>query len=83
MNQPLPDDFYSARNGIIQILGENEFNKKVDEFRPILRALCEESGMSVVEAVSELSMVDEDSEQSILIKAVSAEIIEPRFEEHL
>ena len=82
MNQiVIPEEMYTARQGIIQLIGEAALAQKTEEFRPVLRALCEQGQINVIEAVDALlkSLDDTDIDPELL-KAVCVEILEPRDE---
>ena len=77
----IPEDMYTARQGIIQLIGVEELERNTEEFRPILRAMCENGGVSVIEAVDYLLQNAESSNMDPeLIKAMCVEILEPRDE---
>ncbi|MFT4650153.1 MAG: hypothetical protein ACI8XX_000092 [Polaribacter sp.] len=77
----IPEEMYTARQGIIQLIGEDALAQKTEEFRPILRAMCEEGRVTVIEAVdSLLQVVDSTNIDPELLKAICVEILEPRYE---
>jgi len=77
----IPEEMYTARQGIIQLIGVEALAKKTEEFRPILRGMCQEGGVTVIEAVdSLLQVIDANDIDPELIKAVCVEILEPRDE---
>lgn len=79
--QLIPEEMYTARQGIIQLIGEQELARKTDEFRPMLRSMCEGGGMTVIEAVDYLLQNAESTNMDPeLIKAMCVEILEPRDE---
>jgi len=72
---------YTARQGIIQLIGTEALAQKTEEFRPILRSMCQEAGVTVIEAVdSLLQVIDSTNIDPELLKAVCVEILEPRDE---
>ena len=80
-NLLIPEDMYTARQGIIQLIGVEELERNTEEFRPILRAMCENGGVTVIEAVDYLLQNAESSNMDPeLIKAMCVEILEPRDE---
>ena len=80
-NKSLPDDLYAARQGIIQIIGDEQLKQRTAEFLPIVRLLCVEQNMTDVAAVEfildNIETLDTEPE---LVKAMCAEILEPRDE---
>ena len=77
----IPEEMYTARQGIIQLIGEDALAQKTEEFRPILRSLCEQGRVNVIEAVdSLLQSLDATDVDPELLKAVCVEILEPRDE---
>jgi hypothetical protein len=77
----IPEEMYTARQGIIQLIGVDALVQKTEEFRPILRTMCEEGRVSVIEAVdSLLQVIDSTDIDPELLKAVCVEILEPRDE---
>ena len=55
MNQiVIPEEMYTARQGIIQLIGEAALAQKTEEFRPVLRTLCEQGQINVIQAVDAL-----------------------------
>jgi len=77
----IPEEMYTARQGIIQLIGVDALAQKTEEFRPILRTMCEEGQVSVIEAVdSLLQVIDSTDIDPELLKAVCVEILEPRDE---
>ncbi|MFT6371950.1 MAG: hypothetical protein ACJAZT_000681 [Gammaproteobacteria bacterium] len=77
----IPEEMYTARQGIIQLIGVDALAQKTEEFRPILRAMCQEGGVTVIEAVdSLLQAIDSTNVDPELLKAVCVEILEPRDE---
>ena len=80
-NIVIPEEMYTARQGVIQLIGEDALAKKTEEFRPILRALCEQGRVNVIEAVDALlQSLDATDVDPELLKAVCVEILEPRDE---
>ena len=82
MNQiVIPEEMYTARQGIIQMIGEAALAQKTEEFRPVLRTLCEQGQFNVIEAVDALlKSLDASDVDPELLKAVCVEILEPRDE---
>ena len=77
----IPEEMYTARQGIIQLIGEAALAQKTDEFRPVLRTLCQQGGVNVIEAVDALlQSIDDIDIDPELLKAVCVEILEPRDE---
>ena len=77
----IPEEMYTARQGVIQLIGVDALAQKTEEFRPILRAMCEEGRVTVIEAVdSLLQVIDSTDIDPELLKAVCVEILEPRYE---
>lgn len=77
----IPEEMYTARQGIIQLIGTEALAQKTEEFRPILRSMCQEAGVTVIEAVdSLLQVIDSTNIDPELLKAVCVEILEPRDE---
>jgi len=77
----IPEEMYTARQGIIQLIGVDALAQKTEEFRPILRTMCGEGQVSVIEAVdSLLQVIDSTDIDPELLKAVCVEILEPRDE---
>jgi len=77
----IPEEMYTARQGVIQLIGEEALAQKTEEFRPILRAMCEHSGVNVIEAIDALlQSIDATEVDPELLKAVCVEILEPRDE---
>ena len=77
----IPEEMYTARQGVIQLIGVDALAQKTEEFRPILRTMCEEGRVTVIEAVdSLLQVIDSTDIDPELLKAVCVEILEPRYE---
>ena len=77
----IPEEMYTARQGIIQLIGAEALAQKTEEFRPILRSLCEQGGVNVIEAIDGLlQSLDASDVDPELLKAVCVEILEPRDE---
>ena len=77
----IPEEMYTARQGIIQLIGVDALAQKTEEFRPNWGGMCEEGGVTVIEAVeSLLQSIDSTDIDPELLKAVCVEILEPRYE---
>jgi len=74
----MADQFYESRRVIVTLIGEDQFLAKVDEFRPIMRGLCEEHRISEMQAtVHILALFECDGFGSALAMAACTEIMEP------
>ena len=80
-NIVIPEEMYTARQGVIQLIGEAALAQKTEDFRPILRAMCEQGRVNVIEAIDTLlQSIDATDVDPELLKAICVEILEPRDE---
>ena len=69
---------YQARDSVIELIGEKRFRAKVEEFRPIIRGLCEKKKITEMKATIEiLENFRGDGHLSLLAIAACTEIMEP------
>ena len=69
---------YQARDSVIFIMGREKFMLKVDEFRPMLKGICEEKGITEMQATTDiLFALDGRETEMLLAMAACVEIMEP------